>query len=61
MKIIDIFQKNLKTVARNWKYFFVLFLCPILLIIISAIVLNSNDISNLKIGVVDENDNYDFE
>ncbi|MEM4230280.1 MAG: ABC transporter permease [Candidatus Pacearchaeota archaeon] len=61
MKIYNIFKKNLKIVSRNWSYFVVLFLCPILLILVSGIMLNSNDFNNLRIGVINEDSTYSFE
>jgi hypothetical protein len=60
MKTLSIFQKNLKTVSRNWVYFIILFVCPVLLILISGLMLNSNDFKNLKIGVVDLDPGYEF-
>lgn len=60
MKIYNIFKKNIKIVSRNWSYFVVLFVCPILLILISGIMLNSNDFNNLRVGVINEDPNYDL-
>ncbi len=60
MKIFSIFNKNLKTVSRNLNYFAMLFICPLVLILVAAAVLNSNDIKNIRIGVVDEDPGYDF-
>jgi hypothetical protein len=60
MKIYNIFKKNLKIVSRNWGYFAVLFVCPILLILVSGAMLNSNDFNNLRIGVISEDPTYSF-
>ena len=60
MKVFSIFKKNLKTVSRNPSYFVVLFICPIILIILSGALLGSNNFKNLKIGLVDEDPNYNF-
>ena len=58
MKIYNIFIKNLKVVARNWVYFIVLFIFPFFLILTSAILLNSSDLKNIGIGIVDEYGGY---
>lgn len=60
MKTYNIFKKNLKTVSRNWVYFVVLFICPLVLIFVAGLVLNSNDFQNMKIGVIDDDSGYDF-
>jgi len=60
MKIYSILKKNLRTVSRNWSYFVILFICPVLLILVSGFVLNSSDLNNVKIGVVDESPSYNF-
>ena len=59
MKLLSIINKNFKVVSRNWSYFIVLVLCPIILILASGAMLNSSDIKNLKIGIMAE-DNLDF-
>ncbi len=58
MKLYNIFVKNLKTISRNWDYFGVLFIMPLLLIIASAVMLDSNKFENVRIGVIgsDQND-----
>jgi hypothetical protein len=61
MKILDISIKNLKVVARNKAYFAVLFLCPILLILISGALLNSNDYDNIGIGIINEALDYEID
>ncbi len=60
MKIPTIFNKNLKIVSRNWNYFTILFICPILLILLAGLVLNSVDFSNIKVGIVDKSEMYDL-
>jgi uncharacterized coiled-coil DUF342 family protein len=60
MKVTSIFSKNLKIVSRNWSYFVVLFICPILLILVSGATLNSNDFANIRIGIIDLDPGYDF-
>lgn len=60
MKVFTIFKKNLKTVSRNWNYFIILFICPLLLIIFAGIMLNSNDFNNFRVGVIDKDPGYDF-
>jgi hypothetical protein len=52
MKVFSIFRKNLKGVARSWPYFAVLFVCPVLLILISGVVMNSVDFDNIRVGVI---------
>ncbi len=52
MKIYSIFKKNIKIVSRNFSYFVVLFICPIILILISGIMLNSINYNNVRVGVV---------
>jgi len=47
MKIFDAFGKNLKLVSRNWSYFVVLFLCPLILISVASFVLSSGDVHNV--------------
>ena len=54
MKVFSIFIKNLKTVSRNWGYFLVLFICPIVLIGLAGMMLNSTDFRNSRIGISDE-------
>ncbi len=54
MKLLSIINKNIKVVSRNWNYFVVLVLCPIILILASGAMLNSSDVKNLKIGIVNE-------
>jgi len=61
MKLLSIFIKNLKMVARNWVYFVVLFIFPLFLIITSAVMLNSNDLKNIRIGIVDESYSYQLD
>ena len=56
MKLLSIFIRNLKTVARNWKYFAVLFLLPLFLIIVSAVMLSSNSPNNIRIGLIESDD-----
>lgn len=56
MKIFSVFVKNLKTVSRNWSYFFVLLICPALLILAAGAMLNSFDPNYIRIGVYDETD-----
>jgi len=58
MKIPVIFLKNLRTISRNWKYFLVLFIFPIILILAAGFMLNSTDVKNMKIGVVNEDPTY---
>ena len=58
MKIISIFLKNLLTISRNWSYFLVLFICPLVLILISGAMLQSNNLANIKIGVVNEDPGF---
>src|SRR3989344_3214373 len=58
MKIYNIFTKNIKVVARNWIYFLVLFIFPFFLIFTSAILLNSSDLKNVRLGVVNDYPNY---
>ena len=58
MKIFTIFKKNLKTISRNWNYFLVLFICPIILILITGAMLNSSNLENVKIGII--GDNFDY-
>src|SRR3989344_3177692 len=50
MKIVSIIIKNFKVVSRNWSYFVVLVLCPVLLVLAAGAMLNSSDIANLKVG-----------
>ncbi len=52
MKIISIFVKTLKTISRNWKYFFALFLFPLLLIFVAGGILNSINVDNVRVGFV---------
>src|SRR3989344_2803170 len=54
MKIFNIFMKNLRVVTRNWTYFIVLFIFPFFLILTSSILLNSSNLANIKIGMVNE-------
>lgn len=61
MKVLSIFRKNLKTVSRTWSYFVVLFICPILLIFFAGLMLNSSDVDNIKIGLVDKDISYDID
>ncbi|MFZ5955439.1 MAG: hypothetical protein ACOYT4_03360 [Nanoarchaeota archaeon] len=61
MKILSIFNKNLKTISRNLNYFIVLFICPVILIIIAGAMLNSNNVNNIKIGLINQAPNYNFE
>ena len=60
MKIFNIFQKNLKTISRNWSYFFVLVFFPLLLILSSGFVLNSLNVSNVGVMVVHGNSSMDI-
>ena len=61
--IYNIFKKNLSTIFRNWVYFVVLFVCPVVLILVAGFVLNSSSLDNVKIGIVDETSDFrlDFE
>ncbi len=60
MNILNIFKKNVKTVSRNFSYFAVLFICPILLIIVSGAVLNSADLDNIRVGIIGSNNLQDI-
>ena len=60
MKILTIFKKNLKTVSRNWNYFILLFICPIILIFVAGMLINSSGSDNIHIGFVDQDPNYDI-
>jgi len=53
MKTYSIFKKNLKTVSRNWSYFFVLLVCPAILILVAGGMLNSFDTNHIYIGLYD--------
>lgn len=55
MKIYYIFKKNLKIVSRNFSYLLVLFIFPVILILVSSIVLNSINYNNVKVGIVNNN------
>ncbi len=59
MKVFSIFIKNLKTVSRNWGYFVVLFICPLILIGLSGLMLNSTDFKNSRIGITDTESGID--
>jgi len=61
MKVVSIFNKNLKSVARSWPYFVVLFLMPIVLIAVAGTVLNSVDYSNIRAGSVGSSDGLDLQ
>jgi len=61
MKVLTIFNKDLKIISRNWIYFIILVVCPISLILISGTMLNSNSLDNIKIGVIDKNTGYSFD
>jgi hypothetical protein len=56
MKIFNIFIKDIKTISRNWAYFAVLFAIPLALVLTSSVMLNSNNLENVRIGVVDNVD-----
>ena len=60
MKLLSIINKNLKVVSRNWNYFVVLVLSPVLLVLAAGAMLNSTDINNLRIGVINENPEVEF-
>ncbi len=53
MKSFSIFSKNLKTVSRSLSYFFVLLICPVVLILVAGGMLNSFDTSHISVGVYD--------
>lgn len=60
MRSFSIFNKNLKTVSRNISYFFVLLICPVILILVAGAMLNSFDTNHIYIGVYDSiGDNCD--
>lgn len=61
MKTISICIKSLKIVARNKAYFVVLVICPILLILLSGLLLNSNNYENIGVGLINEGSNYNFD
>ncbi len=54
MKFFTILHKNLRSVSRNWNYFAVLIVCPILLILVAGAMLNSVDYNNLRVGIVNQ-------
>ncbi|MBU0958671.1 MAG: ABC transporter permease [Nanoarchaeota archaeon] len=54
MAVSSIFNKNLKTISRDWSYFFVLIVCPTVLILVAGGMLNSFDTKNIYIGAYDE-------
>ncbi|MBU0957725.1 MAG: ABC transporter permease [Nanoarchaeota archaeon] len=60
MKVFSIFKKDMKTVSRSPSYFVLLFIVPVLLIVAGGAMLNSVDFSNVKLGIVDNDPNYDF-
>ncbi len=49
-----IFKKNIITVSRNWNYFLVLVVFPIILILLAGAILNSASVNNIKVGIVNE-------
>lgn len=61
IKIINILIKNLRTVSRNWNYFVILFVCPVILILLSGVMLHSNNLKNSRIGIIDENPEYSLD
>ncbi|MBR9706525.1 ABC transporter permease [Candidatus Pacearchaeota archaeon] len=61
MAVLNVFKKNLKTVSRNWNYFVVLIVCPIALILIAGTLLSSSSASNLRVGVINEDPEYNFD
>lgn len=60
MKAFSVFKKNMKIVSRNWTYFAVLFLCPLILISIASFALNSADVSNVKYSYGFQNGSEEF-
>ncbi len=60
MKLLFIINKNLKVVSRNWSYFVVVVLSPVLLVLAAGAMLNSTNINNLRIGVINENSEVEF-
>ena len=51
---IPILKKNIKTVSRNWNYFLVLVVFPIVLILLAGAMLNSVNVQNMKVGLINE-------
>ncbi len=49
-----IFNNNLKTISRNWNYFLVLVIFPILLILLAGVMLNSANVNNIHVGLINE-------
>ena len=56
MKLFSIFCKNLKSISRNSSYFVILVICPILLILVAGLVLNSVSFGNVSIGMVGDSE-----
>jgi len=57
MKVFRIFIKNIRTISRNWSYFFVLVFFPFFLILSSGFVLNSIDVGNINVDFIYQNTN----
>ncbi len=49
-----IFNNNIKTISRNWNYFLVLVIFPIILILLAGTMLNSANLNNIRVGLVNE-------
>jgi ABC-type multidrug transport system permease subunit len=60
MKVFPIFHKNLKSVARSWPYFAILFILPVVLIIVAGMVLNSVDFDNVQVGIIGSSSGLDM-
>ncbi len=61
MALWNIFLNNLKTVSRNWVYLIILIVCPIILISVSGIMLNSVDYKNIPVGICNSDESYSFD
>ena len=61
MKTLTIFRNNLRTISRNWIYFVILIICPIVLILLSGVILNSADYNNIKVGIINEDQSKSFD
>ena len=59
MSVFSIINKNVKVVSRNWSYFIVLVICPVLLVLAAGAMLNSSDPKNLMVGIINEGVYFD--
>jgi ABC-type multidrug transport system permease subunit len=60
VKLLSIISKNVKVVSRSWIYVALLIILPTIFVLATSLLLDSVDVNNVKIGIVNNQDSYEI-